>query len=151
MSPRNPRPWLSAPPLSSSSSSVTPTASLTAGTPYQTALTLRAYANSHHSPTLTASLTIPYVGNFTFTVAVTEGLQNPQTLRDGAFQVTVNPGATDPASCEADFDFDQVLTAGSSFSLNITTMDAYSVLAKGNDAASGSGIGDIDPRGPPPH
>jgi len=108
-----------------SSSFFTPTASLTAGTPYQTALTLRAYANSHLSPTLTASLTIPYVGNFTFTVAVTEGLQNPQTLRDGAFQVTVNPGATDPASCEADFDFDQVLTAGSSFSLNITTMDAY--------------------------
>ena len=141
-------------------SSVAPTSSLTAGTPYHTALSLRDSANSplpptypleaelnryritatgffpgteiasviegtislsNSSNTLTASLTIPYAGNFT--VAVTEGLTNPQTLHNGAFQVTVNPAPTDPASCEAEFE--QVLTAGSSFCLDITTMDAY--------------------------
>ena len=44
--------------------------------------------------------------------------------------MTVNPGATDPASCEAEFD--QVLTAGASFSLDITTMDAYRNPTKGS-------------------
>ena len=140
-------------------SSVTPTASLTAGIPYQTTLTLRDSANSPLSPTypleaelyryritatgffpgteiasiiegtislssntLTASLTIPYAGNFT--VAVTEGLTNPQTLLDGAFQVTVNPAPTDPLLCASTFP--TAITAGSPFALTLSPFDSFS-------------------------
>jgi len=142
-------------------SSVTPPASLTAGTPYQTTLTLRDSANSPLSPTypleaelyryritatgfipgteiastiegtislsnssntLTASLVIPYAGNFA--VAVTEGILNPQTLRNGAFQVTVNPAPTDPAHCASSFP--TAVTAGSPFAIALSPFDSFS-------------------------
>ena len=142
-------------------SSVTPTAYLSAGTPYQSTLTLRDSANSPLSPTypleaelyryritatgfipgteiastiegtislsnssntLTASLTIPYAGNFT--VAVTEGLTNPQTLHNGAFQVTVNPAPTDPLLCASTFP--TAITAGSPFALTLSPFDSFS-------------------------
>jgi len=68
-----------------------------------------------------ATITIPYAG--AWNVTVTSSLANPQTLHNGAFQIEVKAAVTDPAECEAEFE--QAITAGEEFALDVTTMDAY--------------------------
>ena len=64
---------------------------------------------------------IKYAG--VWNVSITEGIKNPQHLKNSPLQITVHPAETDPAECEAEFE--QVIKAGSSFSLNIATVDAF--------------------------
>ena len=74
------------------------------------------------STALTASLTINYTGDFT--VTVTEGIKNPQTLHNAPFQVTVRPAQTDPAACDSFFP--STITAGKPFTAETTPFDSFS-------------------------
>jgi len=69
-----------------------------------------------------ATITIPYSGNFT--ISITSSLTNPQTLHNGAFQITVDPAPTDPLVCTSTFP--SAVTAGSAFTLTLSPFDSFS-------------------------
>jgi serine/threonine protein kinase len=70
---------------------------------------------------LTASVSVPYSGSWT--VSITEGLLNPQSLLGSPFVVVVGPAPTDPASCASAFTSEVV--AGTDFSVSVLPMDAF--------------------------
>ena len=85
------------------------------------AVTIEGTTTISPDSTLTAALAIPYAG--LWEVTATGGVANPQQMSGSPFQITVHPATTDPSNCEAEFD--NLITAGSSFSFVITTVDAF--------------------------
>jgi hypothetical protein len=77
------------------------------------------YSPAHAS--LTASVVIPYAGNWS--VSVTQGTYNVQHFLGSPHLITVAAAATDPASCEADFPV--VVQAGSAFTALVFTFDEF--------------------------
>ena len=76
---------------------------------------------AHANSLLSAFLSIRAVGKWS--VAITEGIKNPQHLEGSPFEMEITAAETDPAECQAEFE--KVLTAGDEFALNIAAMDAF--------------------------
>ncbi|GMI42458.1 hypothetical protein TeGR_g13702 [Tetraparma gracilis] len=73
------------------------------------------------SAALTASLNIPFVGDWT--ISLTGGNSNPQSFFGSPTTITVFPAPTDPASCTTTSP--TVITAGSDFTATVSTFDAF--------------------------
>ena len=85
---------------------------------------LRRYdKNSPAHASLTASIVIPYAGDWS--VHVTQGTYNVQHFLGSPHLMTVAPAATDPASCVVDYPSGRSITAGSSFEAVITRFDEF--------------------------
>ncbi|GMI29339.1 hypothetical protein TeGR_g10913 [Tetraparma gracilis] len=78
------------------------------------------YTPAHAS--LTASVVIPYAGDWT--LEVTQGTYNVQHFLGSPHLITVAPAATDPAMCVATYP--KVVTAGSIFTATVSASDSYS-------------------------
>ena len=79
--------------------------------------------NSPAHASLTASVVIPYAGDWS--VRVTQGTYNVQHFLGSPHLMTVAPAATDPASCVVDYPSGRSITAGSSFKAVITRFDEF--------------------------
>jgi hypothetical protein len=85
---------------------------------------LRRYdKNSPAHASLTASVVIPYAGDWT--LEVTQGTYNVQHFLGSPRLITVVPAATDPASCDVEFPEGRSITAGSSFYAVIAPFDEF--------------------------
>jgi hypothetical protein len=73
------------------------------------------------SSAVTASLKIPYVGDWT--ISLTGGNSNPQSFFGSPTSITVSPAPTDPESCTTAFP--TVITAGSDFTATVFTSDTF--------------------------
>ncbi|GMI28543.1 hypothetical protein TeGR_g12380, partial [Tetraparma gracilis] len=71
---------------------------------------------------LTASIVIPYAGDWT--LHVTQGTYNVQHFLGSPRLITVAPGATDPASCAVEFPHGKNIVAGSTFAASLKPFDA---------------------------
>ena len=72
---------------------------------------------------LTASVVIPYAGDWT--LDVTQGTYNVQHFLGSPHLITVAPAATDPASCVVELPVGRSITAGSSFEAIVKTFDEF--------------------------
>jgi hypothetical protein len=72
---------------------------------------------------LTASVVIPYAGDWT--LEVTQGTYNVQHFLGSPRLITVAAAATDPASCVVDFPKGRSITAGSSFEAVVKPFDEF--------------------------
>ncbi|GMI33154.1 hypothetical protein TeGR_g6688, partial [Tetraparma gracilis] len=80
--------------------------------------------NSPAHASLTASVVIPYAGDWT--LDVTQGTYNVQHFLGSPHLITVAPAATDPASCALETPLGRSITAGSSFEAIVETFDEVS-------------------------
>ncbi|GMI28514.1 hypothetical protein TeGR_g9793 [Tetraparma gracilis] len=93
------------------------------GTNFSTTIT-GSIEYDHASPSSsapTAYLNIPYVGDWT--ISLTGGNSNPQSFFGSPTFITVSPAPTDPESCTTTFP--TVITAGSDFTVTVSTSDAF--------------------------
>jgi hypothetical protein len=72
---------------------------------------------------LTASVVIPYAGDWT--LDVTQGTYNVQHFLGSPRIITVAPAATDPASCVVELPEGRSITAGSSFEAVVKPFDEF--------------------------
>ncbi|GMI20413.1 hypothetical protein TeGR_g7083 [Tetraparma gracilis] len=72
---------------------------------------------------LTASVVIPYAGDWT--LDVTQGTYNVQHFLGSPQLVTVAPAGTDPASCVVDFPNGRIIVAGNPFDAVIMPFDEF--------------------------
>ena len=79
------------------------------------------YSPAHAS--LTASVVIPYAGDWT--LDVTQGTYNVQHFLGSPRLITVAAAATDPASCVVKILGGRSITAGSSFEAIVKTFDEF--------------------------
>ena len=79
--------------------------------------------NSPAHASLTASVVIPYAGDWS--VSVTQGTYNVQHFLGSPHLMTVAPAATDPDSCVVEIPGGRSITAGSSFEAVITRFDEF--------------------------
>ena len=85
---------------------------------------LRRYdKNSPAHASLTASIVIPYAGDWS--VHVTQGTYNVQHFLGSPHLMTVAPAATDPASCVVEFPSGKSIIAGSSFDAVVIPFDEF--------------------------
>ncbi|GMI20062.1 hypothetical protein TeGR_g14243, partial [Tetraparma gracilis] len=79
--------------------------------------------NSPAHASLTASVVIPYAGDWS--VEVTQGTYNVQNFLGSPHMITVAPAATDPDSCVVEIPGGRSITAGSSFEAIVETFDEF--------------------------
>jgi hypothetical protein len=79
------------------------------------------YSPAHAS--LTASVVIPYAGDWT--LEVTQGTYNVQHFLGSPRLITVAAAATDPDSCVVEIPNGRSITAGSSFEAIVETFDEF--------------------------
>ena len=79
--------------------------------------------NSPAHASLTASIVIPYAGDWT--LDVTQGTYNVQHFLASPHLITVAAAATDPASCVVEIPGGRSITAGSSFEAVIAPFDEF--------------------------
>ena len=79
--------------------------------------------NSPAHASLTASVVIPYAGDWS--VSVTQGTYNVQHFLGSPRLITVTAAATDPDSCVVKIPGGRSITAGSSFEAIVKTFDEY--------------------------
>ncbi|GMI36532.1 hypothetical protein TeGR_g6885, partial [Tetraparma gracilis] len=79
--------------------------------------------NSPAHASLTASVVIPYAGDWS--VSVTQGTYNVQHFFGSPHLITVAAAATDPASCVVEFPEGRSITAGSSFEASVKPFDEF--------------------------
>ncbi|GMI19291.1 hypothetical protein TeGR_g6601, partial [Tetraparma gracilis] len=79
--------------------------------------------NSPAHASLTASIVIPYAGDWS--VHVTQGTYNVQHFLGSPHLMTVAPAATDPASCVVEIPGGRSITAGSFFEAIVETFDEF--------------------------
>jgi hypothetical protein len=79
------------------------------------------YSPAHAS--LTASVVIPYAGDWT--LDVTQGTYNVQHFLGSPRLITVVPAATDPTSCVVEIPSSRSITAGSPFEAIVKTFDEF--------------------------
>ena len=72
---------------------------------------------------LTASIVIPYAGDWS--VSVTQGTHQAVNFLGSPHLITVAPAATDPAFCVVDIPTGRSITAGSSFEAIVTPFDKF--------------------------
>ncbi|GMI19877.1 hypothetical protein TeGR_g9691, partial [Tetraparma gracilis] len=79
--------------------------------------------NSPAHASLTASVVIPYAGDWS--VSVTQGTYNVQHFLGSPQVVTLAPAGTDPASCVVEIPNGRSITAGSSFEAVVRPFDGF--------------------------
>jgi hypothetical protein len=85
---------------------------------------LRRYnKNSPAHASLTATVVIPYAGDWS--VSVTQGTYNVQHFLGSPQVVTLAPAGTDPASCVVEIPNGRSITAGSSFEAVVRPFDVF--------------------------
>ena len=108
-----------------------------AGFQFGAASTITGYI-AHANSLLSAFLSIRAVGKWS--VAITEGIKNPQHLEGSPFEIEIMAAETVPAECEAEFK--QVLTAGDGFTLDVTTVDAFGNPTEGAEFSFSCCVGE---------
>ena len=79
--------------------------------------------NSTAHASLTASVVIPYAGDWS--VSVTQGTYNVHHFLGSPRLITVAAAATDPASCAVELPVGRSVTAGSSFEAIVKPFDEF--------------------------
>ena len=109
-----------------------------AGFQFGAASTITGYI-AHANSLLSVFLSIRAVGKWS--VAITEGIKNPQHLEGSPFEIEIMAAETVPAECEAEFK--QVLTAGDGFTLDVTTVDAFGNPTEGAEFEFSCCVGEV--------